>query len=85
APIDAKLELELKQIAMRAFNAMGCRDYARIDFRVSKSGKPFVVDVNPNPDISQDAGLARSAKAAGIEYPALIRKIARFALARQKA
>ncbi|MCS6989030.1 MAG: hypothetical protein NZM06_05875, partial [Chloroherpetonaceae bacterium] len=47
APIDAKLELELKQIAMRAFNAMGCRDYARIDFRVSKSGKPFVVDVNP--------------------------------------
>lgn len=85
APIDAKLEMELKQIAMRVFNATGCRDYARVDFRVSPSGKPFVVDVNPNPDISQDAGLARAARAAGLEYPALIRKIASFALSRQKA
>ncbi len=83
APIDMKLELELKQIALRVFNALGCRDYARVDFRVSKEGKPFVVDVNPNPDISQDAGLARSARVSGLEYPALIRKIASFALSRQ--
>jgi D-alanine-D-alanine ligase len=82
APIDLKLELELKQIALRVFNAVGCRDYARVDFRVSKEGKPFVIDVNPNPDISPDAGLARSAKAAGLEYPALIRKIVSFALSR---
>lgn len=83
APIDMRLELELKQIALRVFHAVGCRDYARVDFRVTKEGKPFVVDVNPNPDISRDAGLARSAKAAGLDYPELICKIASFALARQ--
>lgn len=83
AEIDLKLETELKQIALRAFNALGCRDYARVDFRVSASGKPFVVDVNPNPDISKDAGLARSAAAGGLAYPELIRYIAKFALSRK--
>jgi D-alanine-D-alanine ligase len=83
AVIDLKLELELKQIALRTFNALGCRDYARVDFRVSRDGKPFVVDVNPNPDISKDAGLARCAAVGGLDYNTLILTIADFALNRK--
>jgi D-alanine-D-alanine ligase len=83
APIDLKLELELKQIALRTFHAMGCRDYARIDFRYSHDGKLYVIDVNPNPDISPDAGFARSAHAAGYSYAQLIQTIADFALNRK--
>ncbi len=82
AAIDLKLELELKQLALRTFNALGCRDYARIDFRYSNDGKLYVIDVNPNPDISPDAGLARSAQAAGYDYNRLIQTIADFALNR---
>ncbi|MFN3385193.1 MAG: D-alanine--D-alanine ligase [Candidatus Thermochlorobacter sp.] len=82
ASLDLKLELELKQLALRAFNALGCRDYARIDFRYSNDGKLYVIDVNPNPDISPDAGLARSAQAAGYDYKRLIQTIASFALKR---
>jgi D-alanine-D-alanine ligase len=81
--IDLKLELRLKQIALRVFNALGCRDYARIDFRVNDDGEPFVVDINPNPDISKDAGLARAARIGGLDYNQLIRKIAEFALNRR--
>jgi D-alanine-D-alanine ligase len=84
APLDMKLEMELKQIALRAFNALGCRDYARVDFRVSRDGKPFVVDINPNPDISKDAGFARAARVAGLDYPKLIQLVADFALNRKK-
>lgn len=84
APIEPQLELELRHIALRAFHALGCRDYARIDFRYSHDGRLFVIDVNPNPDISPDAGLARSAKAAGYDYPTLIQTIAEFALHRRK-
>ncbi len=83
APIDLKLELELKQIALRTFHAMGCRDYARIDFRYSHDGKLYVIDVNPNPDISPDAGFARSAHAGGYSYEQLIETIADFALNRK--
>jgi D-alanine-D-alanine ligase len=83
ASISPQLEMELRQIALRAFNALGCRDYARVDFRVSRTGKPYVVDVNPNPDISEGAGFARSALAGGFAYPTLIRKIASFALSRK--
>lgn len=82
AKIDTELDVRLKQIAMRAFEALGCRDYARVDFRVSKDGVPYVIDVNPNPDISKDAGLARSAKALGLDYNKLVQKIASYALNR---
>ncbi|NTW50380.1 MAG: ATP-grasp domain-containing protein [Chlorobiales bacterium] len=82
ANIAPELETRLKQIAMRTFEALGCRDYARVDFRVSKEGVPYVIDVNPNPDISKDAGLARSAKAHGLKYKQLVQKIADYALNR---
>ncbi|NTV46001.1 MAG: ATP-grasp domain-containing protein [Chlorobiales bacterium] len=82
AKIAPEMEVRLKQIAMRAFEALGCRDYARVDFRVSKEGVPYVIDINPNPDISKDAGLARSAKAHGLDYNQLVQKIASYALNR---
>ncbi|MDW8466196.1 MAG: hypothetical protein RML35_08490 [Chloroherpetonaceae bacterium] len=84
APIEPKLEAQLRQLAMSAFHALGCRDYARIDFRYSQSGQLFVIDVNPNPDISPDAGFARSAKVGGYDYSALIQTIADFALNRKR-
>ncbi len=68
APIDEDLRAKLQGLAADAFRIMGCRDYARIDFRMDAKGRPFILEVNPNPDISTNAGYARALKAAGIAY-----------------
>jgi len=70
AGIDDGLRTSLQGLAAAAFRTMGCRDYARVDFRMDAKGRPFILEVNPNPDISTNAGYARALKAAGIEYAA---------------
>lgn len=70
APIADDLRLRLQDAAVAAFRALGCRDYARVDFRMDKKGEIFILEVNPNPDISLNAGYARALKAAGREYSA---------------
>jgi D-alanine-D-alanine ligase len=84
AELDTKLKKKLTAIALEAFHALSCRDYARIDIRVDKSGKPYVIEVNPNPDISEDSGFARAAAAKGITYTELLTTIANFAIKRRK-
>ena len=70
APVDDETRARLQGLAEAAFRAMGCRDYARVDFRMDAKGRPFILEVNPNPDISTNAGYARALKAAGLEYAA---------------
>jgi len=73
---------EIERVARAAWRAVELRDYGRVDLRVDHSGVPWVIDVNPNPDISPDAGCARAAAAAGMSYPQMISRIAELALAR---
>jgi D-alanine-D-alanine ligase len=68
APISDALRDKLHQYALAAFQAMGCRDYARVDFRMGPDERIAILEVNPNPDTSLDAGYARALKAAGISY-----------------
>ncbi|MBI5286613.1 MAG: ATP-grasp domain-containing protein [Deltaproteobacteria bacterium] len=77
APISKALEEELSTVALRAYDALGCRDYARVDIRMGEDGICRVLEVNPNPDISPDAGLPRSARVAGMGYGELILEIIR--------
>jgi D-alanine-D-alanine ligase len=82
APLPQSLENKIKEMALQAFNMLNCRDYTRVDFRLSKDNKPYLLEVNPNPDISDDAGFARSAKAYGYTFTELIGKIVECALER---
>ncbi|MCC6396613.1 MAG: ATP-grasp domain-containing protein [Bacteroidetes bacterium] len=75
AKLTARQEGEIKRTALECFRLIGCRDYARIDFRLTAEGVPYVLEVNPNPDISDDAGFARSARCAGYSFPEAIGKI----------
>jgi D-alanine-D-alanine ligase len=68
--------------ALQTYAAMGCRDYARIDIRLKRK-TPYVLEVNPNPDISQDGGFVRSLRAAGISYEEFIQEIICSALRRR--
>jgi D-alanine-D-alanine ligase len=85
ADVPGELKDELQAIALKSYGIIGCRDYARVDMRVGEDGRIKVLEVNPNPDISSDAGFARAAKASGLEYPDLIAAIIGAAEARYGA
>ena len=85
APLPAKLEKRVRGVALQAYRAMECRDYGRVDIRLSSDGIPYVLEINANPDISPDAGMPRSAKAAGLTYPELIGRIVELAWARARS
>jgi len=75
----------LAKTALEAFRAVGLRDYGRIDFRLSPAGVPYIIDVNPNCDLSDLAGgYSRAAKAGGISYKELILRIVTLALTRHE-
>lgn len=73
--LPAEVTEAVNNICQQVYKIFGCRDYARVDIRLDKQNKPFVIDVNPNPCISPDSGFARSGKAAGIDYKELMRCI----------
>lgn len=69
-PADLPTEVagRVRDLAIAAWGALGCRDYVRVDFRLDENLKPYILEVNPNPDISLDAGFAAALKAGGIAY-----------------
>ncbi len=81
ANLPADIELNIKKIAIDAYKITGCRDYARVDFRMEKN-VPYVLEVNPNPGINIDSGFVRSASAEGLSYNGLIKKILSTAVKR---
>lgn len=85
-PVDIPddIEKDIKDVALKVFEITGCRDYARVDIRLSKDNIPYVLEVNANPDISIDAGMVKSAKAAGWSYNDLIKNILDAAMERAK-
>jgi D-alanine-D-alanine ligase len=72
----------LSAIALRAAGALGMRDYGRIDFRLDAEGRPFVIDANPNCDLSSDGGFMRAAARAQLSYEATVGAILVGAVAR---
>jgi D-alanine-D-alanine ligase len=77
---------ELRRVAAvgrRAFEVLGLRDYGRVDMRLDERGVPYVIDVNPNCDLSADGGFALAAARAGLSYPDFVWEILRSALRRR--
>jgi len=81
ARVSEALKARIEDIARRAYQALGLRDYGRVDLRV-KAGIPYVLEVNPNADLSPDAGIARAARTAGMSYADLADEIIRLAARR---
>ena len=84
AELSPKLAAEVRRIALAAWKLVGGQGYGRVDMRVDAAGQPWILEVNANPDIAPDAGLARMAGVAGIEYAALVRTVCELALERQR-
>jgi D-alanine-D-alanine ligase len=75
ADIDDELENRIVAIASDAWNAVQGHGYGRVDFRLDNQGSPWLLEVNPNPDSSPDAGLANMARAHGWTYNQLVMRI----------
>jgi D-alanine-D-alanine ligase len=73
AKLSAKTAKEVSRLAEAAWHAIGCRGYARIDFRLDKKDNPWIIEVNANPDLSPECGLAAAVGAAGLKYEEFIR------------
>jgi D-alanine-D-alanine ligase len=70
--------------ALAAYMLLGCTGYARVDMRMDEAGKLYVMEVNPNPDISPGTGAARQAQASGMNYTRFVDKIVKLALEKKK-
>ncbi|MGE3806841.1 MAG: hypothetical protein AB7K24_19405 [Gemmataceae bacterium] len=75
AEVEPGLARAIEEVALSAFRAVGGRGYGRVDIRLDEQGQPRVLDVNCNPCLDDEMGLARSAAAAGISYPELLDQI----------
>jgi D-alanine-D-alanine ligase len=84
ADVEPELGIRLQALAQRAFRLLGCRDYARVDFRVSPRGEIFLLEVNPNPDFHPTAGLAGGLASAGLSYPQFTIDLVMHALERRQ-
>jgi D-alanine-D-alanine ligase len=84
ATVSPRLAEKLSNLATRAFHLLGCRDYARVDFRV-RGSRPYILEVNPNPCFAPSGGLAGGLQSAGISLKQFTLDLVQAALARGAA
>jgi len=78
-----ELVAKIQGLAIRAYQVLGCRDYARVDMRLDpKTNEPYILEVNPNPDLADSCAYAQCVRASGRTYGQAIQEIVGFALER---
>jgi D-alanine-D-alanine ligase len=85
ANLPEALVAELGRIALAAWRAVGGTGYGRVDLRIDDAMRPWILEVNANPDFAPNAGLARMARTAGIDYTSLVRLVCDEAFAQPRA
>lgn len=88
ANISEQLKNQIETIALKTFNVLRCRDWARIDIRLDKNGIPNVLEINPLPGILPDPNdnscFPKAARAAGMTYEEMINAVLNEAIKRYK-
>ncbi len=82
AKLTKRVEKKVKAAVLEAYKITGCSDYARLDMRLTKDNKVFVLEVNPNPDLTEGVSFMESAEQIGLSFGQTLAKIVEFALSR---
>ena len=80
--LSPEVRQRLAEVALRAYEAAGLRDYGRIDVRLAHDDAIYIVEANPNPYLAEGEDLAWAAEEGGHLYPDFIEKIAEMAIVR---
>jgi D-alanine-D-alanine ligase len=82
AKLTKRLEKKVKSISLEAYKITGCHDYARLDLRITEDNKVFVLEVNPNPDLTEGVSFMDSSEHHGLSFGETLAKIVECALSR---
>jgi D-alanine-D-alanine ligase len=75
APLSPQLERALREQSLRAYQALGCRGAARVDFRIHTNGRPYILELNTIPGMTERSLLPMAAAQAGLTYDDLVERI----------
>ncbi|GBD87586.1 D-alanine--D-alanine ligase B [bacterium BMS3Abin03] len=79
ANIDRELEKQIKEIALKTYKVLRCKDWSRIDIRLDKNNVPNIIEVNPlpgiMPDPNENSSFPKAARAAGLDYNQMIQTV----------
>ncbi|MEJ2053358.1 MAG: D-alanine--D-alanine ligase [Calditrichaceae bacterium] len=79
AKIDPVLTKRIQELSLQAHRVLGCRGYSRVDFRLTESNEPYILEVNTNPGMTGTSLVPKSAKAENISFNALLENIIQLA------
>jgi D-alanine-D-alanine ligase len=74
------LEKRIRDVCKRVYRSLMLSGCARIDLRLTEAGRAYVIEANPNPQISRDEDFAQSAGKAGLDYPEMLQRIVNLGL-----
>ncbi|UVT15309.1 MAG: D-alanine--D-alanine ligase [Nitrospira sp.] len=82
APFPPKVLRRVSELASRTYDVVGCEGAARVDFRITPRGRPYVLEINTVPGMTETSLLPMAAAQVGIGYDALVERILQSALDR---
>jgi D-alanine-D-alanine ligase len=82
APLSAAITKQIRKLALQTFDVLGCAGAARVDFRITPRGRPFVLEINTVPGMTETSLLPMAAAQAGIDYEELTECILESAITR---
>ena len=85
AVIDDTLRSDVRDICLRAASVLSLSGYVRFDLRQSQTGQPWIVDINPNPNIARDSGFRKALAAAGVPFADFLKALIMAAVARHRS
>jgi D-alanine-D-alanine ligase len=85
ARLSRREKKKVESISLAAYRILGCRDYARLDLRLGKHNRVWVLEVNPNPDLTEGVSFMESAEHAGMSFSRTLKRIVELALVRKPA
>lgn len=80
--LEPALEERLQELALRVYEKLECKDFARVDFRVDRQGEPFFIEINPLPTFAPDGTFAIIAELLGRTYPDFLAEVLHRGLGR---
>jgi D-alanine-D-alanine ligase len=84
APLEPDVARRVQEAALAVYELTGCRDYARMDTRLAPDGHIYVIEANPNPDLSEGDAYLLCAAVGGLSFSDVIGRIVSFALQRRR-